>query len=369
MVSLLAAPVSAENIKPSEIVGVRVGIGERCKAGLWTPVEITLLGGSEPLTGTLSATVPDGDGIPSRVLTPPDEPCRVLPGRQTSDKIMESSDKADQDHFAYPLEAQPLVVCVGPTTMGIEDNPRLKEMDIEHRPVVARVDDVGRLPTRWYGYEGVDALVLSTSRAEVYDKLAPDDARLDALDQWIRMGGRLVLCAGSRADEALAKDSPLARFAPGRLEKIVSLRQTAALEMYCGSTVAVPQGQGGEKSVVQAAKLADIQGVIEAREIDLPLVVRTARGLGQIVFVAADLDREPLGKWSDRPLLMAKLLDLPAGRGEEQSGDAALMHNKYTDLSGQLRSALDVFTGVRTIPFWFVASMVIFYILLIGPGD
>ncbi|MGD0653014.1 MAG: hypothetical protein ABSA16_01595 [Thermoguttaceae bacterium] len=394
LVSLIASPVLAENVKPPEIVGVRVGIGERSKVGLWTPVEITLLGGSEPLSGTLSATVPDGDGIPSRVLTPPDEPCRVLPGRRTTvllyvrigqvvsqlkveyivdgrvaaGKIMESSDKADQDHFMYPLEAQPLVVSVGPTTVGIEDNPRLKEMDLEHRPVVARVDDVGQLPTRWYGYEGVDALVLSTSQAEPYEKLTTDDARLDALDQWIRMGGRLVLCVGSRADEALAKDSPLARFVPGRLEKIVSLRQTAALEMYCGSTVAVPQGQS-DKSAVQAAKLADIQGLIEAREMDLPLIVRTARGLGQIVFVAADLDRGPLGKWSDRPLLIAKLLDLPAGRGEEQSGDAALMHNKYTDLSGQLRSALDAFTGVRIIPFWFVASMIIFYILLIGPGD
>ena len=45
------------------------------------------------------------------------------------------------------------------------------------------------------------------------------------------------------------------------------------------------------------------------------------------------------------------------------------MHNRYTDLSGQLRSALDEFTGVRTIPFSFVALMIIFYILLIGPGD
>ncbi len=387
------APVRAESVQPPEIVGVRVGIGERCKVGLWTPVEITLQGGSESLSGTVSVTVPDGDGIPSRVLTPPDKPCQVLPGRQTTvplyvrigqvtsemnieyivgdrlaaRKFMDSSFNADQDHFIYPLEAQPLVVSVGANALGIEDIPRIKEMNNEHRPVVARVDDMGQLPTSWYGYEGVDALVLSTSQAEIYRKLMPDGARLEALDQWIRMGGRLVLCVGSRADEVLAPDSALKRFAPGRLEKIVTLRQTGALEMYCGSLVGVPQ-EGG-KIAVQAAKLADIQGIVEAREADLPLIVRTLRGMGQIVFVAADLDQGPLGKWGDRPLLLDKLLDLPLGRGQEPTDNAALMHNRYTDLSGQLRSALDEFTGVRTIPFSIVALLIIFYILLIGPGD
>ena len=389
------APVLAENVQPPEIVGVRVGIGERCKVGLWTPVEITLQGGSESLSGTVTVTVPDGDGIPSRVLTPPNKPCQILPGRQTTvplyarigqvtsemkveyivegrvaaRKFLEASYKADQDHFIYPLEAQMLVVSVGPKAMGIEDIPRIKEMDNEHRLVVARVDDIGQLPTSWYGYEGVDALVLSTSQAELYRKLMPEGARPDALDQWICMGGRLVLCVGSRADEVLAQNSALKRFAPGRLEKIVPLRQTGALEMYCGSSVAVPLGQEGDKSAIQAAKLADVEGIVEAREADLPLIVRTPRGLGQIVFVAADLDQGPLDKWGDRPLLLAKLLDLPPGRGQEPSDNAALMHNRYTDLSGQLRSALDEFTGVRTIPFSFVALLIIFYILLIGPGD
>jgi hypothetical protein len=393
LVSLLTAPLFAESVKPPEIVGVRVGIADRSKVGLWTPVEITLQGGSEALTGTVTVTVPDGDGIPSRVLTPPNK--QVLPGRQTSvllyvrighvmselkvefivegrvvaRKIMESSIGIDQDHFIYPLEAQPLVVAVGPTTMGIEDLPRLKEMDNDYRPVVARLADVGQLPTCWYGYEGVDALVLSTSQAEIYRKLTPEGARLDALDQWIRMGGRLVLCVGSQADEVLAKDSPLSRFVPGRLEKIISFRQTAALEMYSGGSVAVPQSQGGEKSAIQAPKLVDIQGIVEAREADLPLIIRTPRGLGQIIFVAADLDRGPFSKWADRPLLLAKLLDLRAGRGEEPAANAALMYNRYNDLSGQLRSALDEFTGVHIIPFSLVALMIIFYILLIGPGD
>jgi len=392
---LLTSSLFAQTVQPPEIVGVRVGIGDRSKVGLWTPVEITLLGGSETLTGTVAVTVPDGDGIPSRVFTPPSKPCQVFPGRRAmvllyvrigrvlselkaefivegrvaARKTMESSLGVDPDHFQEPLAAQPLVVVVGPTTMGIEDIPRLKEMDPEHRPVAARLDDVGQLPTYWYGYEGVDSLILSTSQAELYRKLLPDGARLEALDQWIRMGGRLVLCVGAQADEVLAKDSALKRFAPGRLEKIVSLRQTGALETYCGGSATVPQTPGNDRFVLRSPKLADIQGLVEAREADLPLIIRTPRGLGQIVFVAADLDREPLSKWTDRPLLLAKLLDLPMGRIEESPGNDKLSYYGYNDLSGQLRSALDRFTGVRIIPFSFVALMIIFYILLIGPGD
>ena len=83
--ALLAAPgtVSAQEKRP-EVVRLRVGIAEHYKVGQWTPVEITLRGGSEPMTGQVSLTVPDGDGVPSRVVTPPNKPCQVLPGQETS---------------------------------------------------------------------------------------------------------------------------------------------------------------------------------------------------------------------------------------------------------------------------------------------
>ncbi len=136
----------------------------------------------------------------------------IVDGRVAAEKTLDSSLGADREHFLEPLESQPLIVAVGPSTLGIEDSPRIKEMDLEHRPVVARLDGVEQLPTHWYGYEGVDTLILSTSQAEPYRKLTPDSARLEALDEWIRMGGRMVLCVGSQADEVLAK-----RFGPGAI--------------------------------------------------------------------------------------------------------------------------------------------------------
>ena len=392
--TVLPTAASAQQLQPPKIVAVRVGLADRYKAGVWTQVEVTLLGGSEMLTGSVSVIVPDGDGVPGRVTTPPDRPCQVLPGRATTvrlvtrfgrvdspltaqfivgdrkaaERTFETSLRADGEHFLSAIESQDLIVTVGASTLGIDEVGKLQGADLEHRPLAARVDDVERLPTQWCGYEGVDAVILSTSQPEIYRKLTSNNARLQALDQWIRLGGRLVLCVGAQADEALAKDSPLRQFAPGRLEKIVTLRQSGALESYCGSSAAVPQAAGG-KLAMRVPQLADVQGVVEAHEADLPLVIRTARGLGQVIFVAADLDQLPLSQWSDRPMLVAKLLDMPTGHAEEAEENTAIMHYGYNDLSGQLRSALDRFTGVRLVPFSLVAGLIVLYILLIGPGD
>jgi hypothetical protein len=66
---------------------------------------------------------------------------------------------------------------------------------------------------------------------------------------------------------------------------------------------------------------------------------------------------------------MAKLLDFPTTQSDEKQDDPYGGGYGYADLSGQLRSSLDKFTGVKVVPFALVAMMIIGYILLIGPGD
>jgi hypothetical protein len=201
--------------------------------------------------------------------------------------------------------------------------------------------------------------------------MAADDARIAALDEWVNLGGRLVLSVGSRGAEALSPGSPLGRFAPGRLREVISLKELGALESYCGSRSGAAGAAGAESAEggMRAACLGDVRGTIEASEADLPLVVRTARGFGQVIFFAGDLDEPPLRAWPDRPLLVGRLLDLPAGGGAEAGESAAMLHHGYDDLAGQLRSALDRFEGVWLSPFWLVAALVIVYLLLVGPGD
>ncbi len=386
----LPSPALAKEAKPPKFVGVRVGIADRYKAGLWTQVEVTLLGGSDLLAGEVSVIVPDGDGVPGRVSTPPRSPCRVLPGRETvvrlitrfgrvdgnlraefrvggrvvASRTFNAGSQADDEHFMQALELQKLIVSVDASPLDVEGESKPGHLDAEAKPVVAHVNDVERLPTQWYAYEGVDAIILSTSRPKMYGKSAANDARMQALDQWVHMGGRLVLCVGSQGKKILAESSLLKQFAPGRFEKTVPLRQTGAIETYCGSRTSIGRAGGAEMS-----RLADVRGVIEADDRGIPLVIRTARGFGQVIFVAVDLDEPPLDKWPDRPLLVARLLDIPAGHADEPRENAAMMHYGYDDLAGQMRSALDRFTGVRLVPFWLVAGLIVGYILLIGPAD
>jgi hypothetical protein len=115
--------------------------------------------------------------------------------------------------------------------------------------------------------------------------------------------------------------------------------------------------------------LAGVSGVVEIREADLPLLVRQARGFGQLVYLALDPDQPPLANWADRGRLMARLLDLSSSSTEEGGGSRAMLHYGFTDMAGQLRSALDCFPAVWLVPFWTVVALVIVYLLAIGPGD
>jgi hypothetical protein len=116
------------------------------------------------------------------------------------------------------------------------------------------------------------------------------------------------------------------------------------------------------------ARLVDVQGKIEARDADLPLVVRKPQGLGQVVFVATDLDYGPIRDWKDRKLLVAAVLNLPASEQALATDESGQTYG-YNDLAGQLRSAVELPRNVKLVPFFVVALLVIVYILLIGPGD
>jgi hypothetical protein len=395
---LLPSRALADEPTPPEIVGVRVGFFDRYKVGLWTPVTVTLRGGSKEFCGRVTASVPDGDGVPSLVANADDDTWNLPAGEEraaqlfvrfgrvdsslkiefrvgeevVAQQVLTTAARADDEHFPPGLQSRKLVVAVGPAGLyePLHQAAVLQRLPVERRVEVTRVEDLGPLPTRWYGYEGIDTVLLSTSRPDIFAGLEPGDERLQALDEWIRLGGRLVVCVGAKAEDVLGDRSALGQFVPGTLDKVVSLRQTGALESYCRSSVSVFPAGGGERTGMRVPRLkVDAGAAVEVREADLPLVIRQARGLGQIVVLAADLDAGPLAAWSDNGLLAARLLDLPPAQLDEAQHNVPLMHHGYNDLAGQLRSALDRFDGVRSFPFWAVALLVSAYIVLVGPID
>ena len=383
---------SSNEGKPS-IVGVDVGFGNHYKVGLWTPVTVRLRGGLQAVAGKVSIETADGDGAPFVVTTPDNQPLQLLPGEEQSiqlfvrfgnvdnamkvlfqydgdavDAVFSSSNDSSKLAYRTALELQPLIVTIGLPASAIDEAAQLttpKNDDV--RPVAAQIDDLGALPIRWYGYDGAQSVIVATAGVKNLSKIASDDARFEALEQWVRMGGQLVFCVGANAGDFLADSSPWNRFSPGRVDKIVTFRQSNALETYCESGKGLATSSGAS---FHAPKLIDVHGITEAQEADLPLVVRRQYGLGQVVFFAGDPDEMPLKQWPDRKLLFAKLLSFNIARGVSAEDDAVSSSAiRYEDMTGQLRSTLDQFEGVRVVPFSVVAGLIILYILLIGPGD
>ncbi len=213
------------------------------------------------------------------------------------------------------------------------------------------LDDFGHMPARWFGYEGVEAVILATSRPEVYRPLKPDSPQIAALAEWVEMGGTLVLGVGRSAGELLSEGGPLRPLAPGKFQQLVPLRQASTLESYSASTASISP-LVGPRQELRAPRLIDVQGAVEAREgKDLPLVIRRVSGFGQVVFAAVDLDLPPMSQWAGRPLLVRRLLDLSPSQAAEAPRSAAVMHFGFDDVAGQLRRRWTSSTGCRRFRF------------------
>jgi len=254
-------------------------------------------GRSEALRGELSLVVPDGDGVPSRVT----KSCRLAPGQYAKERLLCRFGRVNCAMTAE-VRADGAVVTrrhLRPRTS------RRRPFSAGHRVPKTDCDDwrfgiggggIGKLAesNRNTGRGGTwrlaipaDALVRLRRRRRrnlrgqggIDSKLAADSAPMRALDEWVRMAGDWY-CASGRRQRRSWPPTPANAVCPGRLEKMVSLRQTGALESFCGSRSGVPQN-GNAKTVLRVPIGRRARNDRGPRG-DLPLVVRTARGFGQV---------------------------------------------------------------------------------------
>ena len=395
-----APATAADDPQPKkfEILGVHAGIAGKYKVGCWTQLDVLLRGGPDNHGGVVVVSVPDGDGVPSEVISAPvavlaNSPTTarvyIKPGREMPElgvRFVEVDAAGDagrviaRQNFECSLSIEPLrqgpaladreqlIVGVG-GPIGIELAAKTYNMQAPSGTTITevRIDNVGHLPARWYGYDGVDTVVLATSNADIYQKLTPASPQVTALRQWVELGGRLVLVVGSQADLLLAPGSALGQFVPGTFTSTVPLKQLRSFEAFANANEPLAEG-GALDNPLLVPRLVDVRGQVEVQEGgDLPLVVRAPLGFGEVVFVGADFDRPPFLTWPDRGRFMARLLGyVPPAKPDESNPYGYL---GYSDLAGSLRAALDQFEGVRIAPFWFVASLVLGYLMLIGPID
>ena len=394
VICALPASASLAHDAPA-IIGVRVGFGGHYRVGFWTPVEVAVRGGSEQVAGHLSLSVVDGDGMRCAVLSRPMEVAiqgesRVMAyakfgssrgnlrvalrdGEQTlAERTFAVGEKTDDVEFMEGFAStQGLILTLG-SPIGVAEAAGRSREPAEKINVV-NVADARQLPDEWLGYEGVDQLVIGPAPLGLVEALAAGSPRLAALDRWLTEGGRLVLALGTDSEQHLSSDRPLAKFLPGTLQGTAKLTRTTSLEMFGETYGGAPlRWRRGDRRALSAARLVDVSGQVVLGEGDFPLLVRRPYTFGEVTFAAVDFSQSPLADWAGRNLSIKRLLGQRTKLDKKEESDAApspATHLGLIDLSGQLRSALDQFRGVRLAPFWAVAALAAIYIALVGPID
>ncbi len=383
---MVSAAVGAEG--PPRIASMDIGLGGKFKLGFWTPVHVTIDGGREGFTGHFEFAAPDGDDLATRfrdgatawIEAPAGGQWRgwryVKLGRIDGDIRGIIRDREGQivDEQVLP-HAAPLpatwhwVVTLG-TDVQVEEAAVLFARMRDEKLVASTLTDPAAFPDQWYGYEGVNVLLVAAGSKTPLEVL--DDAQYEALLHWLRLGGRLVLAAGRRAPEIFHEAHRFHPLRPGEFVELDEYWKASGLENFARAAERVQTDNPSPLAVYSQlrGRVACYEGA--GGTDDRALIMRFPLGFGEVTYVALDLDLPPLSTWPSRARLLAKLLQTRSDEEDSAIGDESLgqmTHVGFDDMSGQLRAALDQFPGVTLVQFSWVAGLLILYILVLGPLD
>jgi hypothetical protein len=425
LVALLApAPARGQADSPPTIEQVRVGLptgqgGQEAtysRNAAWAPVYVKLKAGKDGNPQgryQLVVETTDGEDLPYRYTSavpalPANDEHTVItytrPGTdgseftvslQTSDsRVLQTNPRFVRTGRQMIGPRDQLILSLGSRLSGLRralqpaqpDQPEPADNDLEDRGQrhTAFFDDVAQMPDRWFGYDAVDVVVFTTGRKELLDQLLTETgtARFNALAEWVRRGGKLIVSVGSNHQQVarlfervplldckvvgsntVAELFPARTWAGNRLRAETAAPrkvEVALLEPGAGTLVllAGEGGAGGKKR---------------------PLIIQGAFGLGMVSYVAFDLDTPPMTTWEGQTAFWQRCLDelappLPESNARPNPGMPNQpqfgLFGDRPELATELQRALDDFgTDIPTIPFYWVALFILFYILLVGPID
>ena len=368
---------------------VKFGLGQIIKLGKWVPILIESRTDKTPTD--FEVAVIDGDDTPvvyaGKLLTDNDRPNQfqawVRMGRTYGDVVLRLFDAnhelIEELKFATSGEnkigelmssTQAMILTLEP---GDTCKRALESSSVvgkrERKRVVARLESTDLLPFNSLGYDEVESIVLVTSDLPRIESMSAK--QINALDAWVKNGGTLILSVAKNASSLLSDSGVLKRFCPG--EFIGMGRSDGNRIEAFAESVDQLVGRGVEPIAISQFENVEGRVLIEGSKRD-PLVIKRASGLGQIVFVAFDLDSERIMNWSGFGSLIGRLAIQSGSSDEENSAQqdsrgSSVSHYGYEDMVGQLRVPLDAFSKVRFVTFTMVALLVGLYILCIGPGD
>jgi hypothetical protein len=252
-----------------------------------------------------------------------------------------------------------------------------------YHPRTAYADDVEALPTRWFGYDAVDLVILTTGNLEFITKLLDDRShRREALAEWVQRGGHLLISTGSHQDvlRDLLKilDIPLKISGKTPVDRLTEVENwiTAQTPLQGKPT------KDGRKQVIDVAKISssskEADVVLTLKSDSSPLIVRVPYGMGRVTLIGFDLDLQPFASWESQSQFYEKLLTdshyLPPDPSRRNPNAQMNPMGGFGDtfggeVAGDLQNSLEQFEDVPMISFGWVALFILIYIVVVGPLD
>ena len=416
LVTALPTAGLAQQRPKLQVADVRVGFpagfvaeaGEKrdlFKAVSWTPVYVDVQAGPDGLRGTegridiVVETLDCDDVMTSYTVSValdklgPNEQFTVVtytkPAATNSDVIVNLVHSGQQvgqtfkKTFGGVDASNALYLAVGSRLVGLRqamrgENPQGFRFE-EH---VAYLDTLPQMPQQWFGYDGVDLLLLSTSNREFITQFdAADERYRRALAEWVHRGGHLVVSVGRNAD-AVAASPELQKLLPVKVGK-AEPQTGVTLAWEEGNAAALPALPArAPLTVTTLERKPGVEVRALMRQVDgknnRDLIVQGGAGLGRVTVVAFDLDQPPVSEWGGQApfykYLVAHAWPRQGVLGTRENPDNQNFNMGFggdgqNQLLSQLYSYLENFEEVPVISFAWVALFIFLYILVVGPLD
>lgn len=275
-----------------------------------------------------------------------------------------------------------LIGVVGGDTFGLEQyelisrvgqrTERVRTGHGEYRVVAGM--GAADLPDRWFGLSSYDTIVWSDG-----DPLSLTGGRADALQEWVRRGGHLIVVPESVNPSWLAPSNPLLNLLPaGEFERRedVSMEQLRNLFVRPQNTTALPERSVGY--VFRPDTNADTPGIPVIEGDEGALVARRHVGAGLVTVVGLDLRNRALSGGLDIRAdqfwhrILAQRFLIPS---QEEFGDASITRRLRALGTGASRVSVDEFVAQEinrstAVGVGLLLAIIVFgvYWIVAGPG-
>ncbi len=353
------AAFAPPNQEPAQIdLQVSAGYNGLFRRGQWTPVRVNVSNTGGTLDGEVRVRTGDGASLAETIYR---TPLTLSRGARKQVFLYVSVDNFTSNIQVEVVGGDGRVVERGSAAIRLANRTDILYGVVTESPYGA-VDMTGLTPGIGQAYqvnlrlddipplgEALAALDILMFHDVDTGTLAAEQA--DAVAQWTRAGGHLIVSGGDSWQRTTAG---LAALVPASLQGTVVADSLAPLAAYLEGQEALPD----EPAIVTVAEVQPPARSLVALEDGAPLIVRAAYGDGLVDFLAVDPQSEPLRSWNETKRLWYSLV--------ASSGQKPSWSDGFVNWSTAREATLT--TSNTVLPtFLQLCGFLTLYIVLVGP--